>query len=195
MKPVRGFVYFMQQDVTGAVKIGYSGTLRGIEGRLASLQTGSPYPVRLIARTPGTPLLERALHKKFGQHRLRGEWFVPCPELLTELAQFQASPDSPTPAAAELEPLARQRRLQAQRRPRGVVEKKGRWYYRPPSTWERIQRAARGLPETIPLGKADTVEARRKWAALQEEPRVFRVEPVASIERAEQDQTLRSENL
>jgi hypothetical protein len=52
------------------------------------------------------------------------------------------------------------------RRPPGVVEKKGRWYYRPTSHREREERAAKGLPETIPLGEADTVEARTRWAEL-----------------------------
>jgi hypothetical protein len=28
------------------------------------------------------------------------------------------------------------------------------------------KRSAKGLPETIPLGEADTVEARKKWAEL-----------------------------
>lgn len=51
-------------------------------------------------------------------------------------------------------------------RPQGVIEKKGRWYYRPTSHRERAERAAKGLPETIPLGKAETVEARTQWAVL-----------------------------
>ena len=57
--------------------------------------------------------------------------------------------------------MARQSKL-----PPGVVQKKGRWYYRPTSERERAERAAKRLPETIPLGEADTVEARTKWAEL-----------------------------
>jgi hypothetical protein len=52
------------------------------------------------------------------------------------------------------------------RRPEGVVEKKGRWYYRPTSARERAERAVKGLPETVPLGRAGTIEARMKWAEL-----------------------------
>ncbi len=52
------------------------------------------------------------------------------------------------------------------RRPEGVIEKKGRWYYRPTSERERAERAARGLPETIPLGPAESVEARKTWAEI-----------------------------
>jgi site-specific recombinase XerD len=52
------------------------------------------------------------------------------------------------------------------RRPEGVIEKKGRWYYRPTSERERLERARQGLPETTPLGVAGTEEARRKWAEV-----------------------------
>lgn len=52
------------------------------------------------------------------------------------------------------------------KRPEGVVEKKGRWYYRPTSARARKERAGKGLPETIPLGAAGSIEARQKWAEL-----------------------------
>lgn len=52
------------------------------------------------------------------------------------------------------------------KRPEGVVEKKGRWYYRPTSARERAERAGKGLPETVPLGAAGSIEARQKWAEL-----------------------------
>jgi site-specific recombinase XerD len=53
------------------------------------------------------------------------------------------------------------------RKPEGVLEKKGRWYYRPTSERERRERAGAGLPETVPLGAAGSDEARRKWAELR----------------------------
>lgn len=52
------------------------------------------------------------------------------------------------------------------RKPEGVVEKKGRWYYRPTSARERAERAGKGLPETVPLGPAGSEEARKKWAEV-----------------------------
>lgn len=52
------------------------------------------------------------------------------------------------------------------KRPEGVVEKKGRWYYRPTSHRERAERAGKGLPGTTPLGPAGSLEARQKWAEL-----------------------------
>jgi hypothetical protein len=52
------------------------------------------------------------------------------------------------------------------RRPEGVIEKKGRWYWRPTSERERLERARKGLPETVPLGAAGSDAARKKWAEV-----------------------------
>jgi len=64
--------------------------------------------------------------------------------------------------------------MQRRQRPAGVIERKGRWYYRPTSERERLERRQKGLPETIPLGAAESVEARMRWAEL-----TGRREPVA----------------
>jgi len=53
------------------------------------------------------------------------------------------------------------------KRPEGVIEKKGRWYYRPTSERERQERARLQLPETVPLGPAGSEDARRKWAEVR----------------------------
>jgi integrase len=50
--------------------------------------------------------------------------------------------------------------------PAGVRPIKGRWYWQPTSHAERRERKAKGLPASVPLGKAGSVEARRKWAEL-----------------------------
>lgn len=52
------------------------------------------------------------------------------------------------------------------RRPEGVILKKGRWYYRPTSQVERAERARKKLPETIPLGEAGSEAARIRWAQV-----------------------------
>lgn len=54
----------------------------------------------------------------------------------------------------------------AAKKPAGVIERKGRWYYRPTSERERLERKGKGLPETMPLGLAHSVEACTKWAEL-----------------------------
>lgn len=168
MKAAGGLVYFIQQDVTNAIKIGYTANLPSLARRLRSLQLASAYALRLLCRTPGTPSLERELHRQFRAHRLRGEWFSPCAAIAQAIADITEKGNQPTAAALAVAPLARQLRLRRQRRPAGVLEKKGRWYYRPTSMLERAARAAQGLPETIPLGAADTAEARKKWATLRD---------------------------
>lgn len=77
----RGLVYFIQQDVTLAVKIGYTETMTSLAVRLADLQTGSPYPLRVIYQTDGSQEFERRLHRRFREQRLRGEWFAPTMEM------------------------------------------------------------------------------------------------------------------
>jgi hypothetical protein len=72
-------VYFIQSDA-GPIKIGHSDV--GARSRLSQLQTSSPIGLKLLKVLPGTIKLERELHRKFAQYRLRGEWFQPSPELL-----------------------------------------------------------------------------------------------------------------
>lgn len=67
-----GHVYIFQKGRRAVVKIGYSGDH---EGRMASLQTSTPDKMRLIALIPGSRSVEAALHKRFREYRLSGEWF------------------------------------------------------------------------------------------------------------------------
>lgn len=70
-----GFVYFIGPDDwrVGRVKIGFTGSHPNT--RLATFQTGSPFPLAVYAFTPGCYGLERALHETFGVLSLHGEWF------------------------------------------------------------------------------------------------------------------------
>lgn len=72
-------VYFIQQGEDGPVKIGYT---TSIQNRLASLQTGSPYELKLLGFYEGTIEQEKTLHQLFAEERINGEWFDPTPELL-----------------------------------------------------------------------------------------------------------------
>ncbi|MGI9610385.1 MAG: GIY-YIG nuclease family protein [Acidimicrobiia bacterium] len=72
----RTYVYLLQ-DEQAATKIGISGDPRG---RIASLQTGHPEPLRLVkaigCRNAGAArAVERDLHIHFERHRMNGEWF------------------------------------------------------------------------------------------------------------------------
>lgn len=68
--PYRGTVYVV--GFANYVKIGFSIDLFG---RLKALQEGTPELLVVYAKIPGTMADERAFHKRFASHRLRGEWF------------------------------------------------------------------------------------------------------------------------
>lgn len=75
------FVYFIQAG-DGPIKIGVA---TDTKRRLAMLQCGNHEPLTLLAATPGGANVEAALHYRFREHRQRGEWFAPHPDLLTEI--------------------------------------------------------------------------------------------------------------
>jgi hypothetical protein len=70
----RGFVYFIGPDDPQwrIVKIGFSARPWS---RLESLQGWAPFPLRIVAEAPGTPLDEKALHYRFVGCWHYGEWF------------------------------------------------------------------------------------------------------------------------
>lgn len=71
--PVTGVVYFVRAEESQRVKIGFTATEPA--ARVASLQTGSPERLRLVAAVPGSLELERALHELLRGSRIHGEWF------------------------------------------------------------------------------------------------------------------------
>lgn len=88
MKETR--IYFVQmRSPVGEIKIGLT---RDLRARLNALQTGSPYPLRVLAALPGTEAEEHELHTRFADLRLSGEWFRPEPRLLEFVAQLPPAP-------------------------------------------------------------------------------------------------------
>lgn len=77
-----GFVYFIQAEHGGPIKIGYSANP---QNRLAALQTSSPWKLRILALTPGNRWDEDNLHRRLGAHHLRGDWFIDCEAVLAAL--------------------------------------------------------------------------------------------------------------
>lgn len=76
---ITGYIYFVQMDRIGPIKIGIA---KDIGKRLFGLQTGSPYPLRLLCFFPGNEEMEEEIHISFDFIRLEGEWFLPHPKLL-----------------------------------------------------------------------------------------------------------------
>lgn len=73
------FVYFVQSGDDGAIKIGWSSDP---DNRISDLQTGNPVVLRLLCCLIGGASIERALHERFANHRLQGEWFAPHEDIL-----------------------------------------------------------------------------------------------------------------
>lgn len=65
-------VYFLSCEDHPLVKIG---STTGLADRIADLQQGCPYELRLLVAIEGDITLEKKLHLQFGMHRVRGEWF------------------------------------------------------------------------------------------------------------------------
>jgi hypothetical protein len=75
---VPGYVYFIQADIGGPVKIGWA---KDPAKRCRDLQTGSPHRLVVRAFIPGTIGDEARLHRQFRSSRLEGEWFTPTAEM------------------------------------------------------------------------------------------------------------------
>ena len=72
------FVYFIQAGHSGPVKIGVA---YDPVARLRDLQVASHEELRLVGVMLGTPAVESALHQKFAELHIRGEWFKPGKQL------------------------------------------------------------------------------------------------------------------
>lgn len=82
----KGYVYFIFNEASNAVKIGYSA--RPTE-RLAGLQTSNPQPLKLVATVVGDTTDERKYHERFAPYRLKGEWFTLHDELRSLITQLR----------------------------------------------------------------------------------------------------------
>jgi hypothetical protein len=69
------WLYFIMNESTGYVKIGFTYDL---EERLRKIRLGTPEPLTVIHKveTRFYAELEKMLHERFANKRLRGEWFA-----------------------------------------------------------------------------------------------------------------------
>lgn len=70
--PAGPFVYFAQDCVVGAVKVG---TARNPINRLVELQVGNPHLVQILGVVIGGRITEMRYQKMFDKYALRGEWY------------------------------------------------------------------------------------------------------------------------
>ena len=71
------YLYFIRAGNRGAIKIGIA---NNIERRVATLQTGNPFKLNVIALIPcdsrqHAAELEKQIHRFFVKQNIRGEWF------------------------------------------------------------------------------------------------------------------------
>jgi hypothetical protein len=74
-------IYFVQGEITGRVKIGYTKNLIGI--RLQPMVSSSPDKLTYLGGMPGDRKLEKFIQSEFAEHLFHGEWFEENDELLT----------------------------------------------------------------------------------------------------------------
>lgn len=86
-KKYKGFVYFIQGECGGGIKIGFS---KKPEERLKQLQTGYPDTLKILCLVPGNEQTERIFHKQFDAFRLNGEWYKPNNVLLDSINELNA---------------------------------------------------------------------------------------------------------
>lgn len=84
-----GFVYMLQSNIGGNVKIGFS---TDPVSRIRAIQAVNPFQLVVPFSMPGTELMEAAFHTRFAALRQHGEFFEPGPELAKYIDQ-----QSPTP--------------------------------------------------------------------------------------------------
>lgn len=80
-----GYVYFIQGEQGGPVKIGWT---TNILSRIRSLQTGYPYKLILLGSMRGEPKVEARLHRRFRAERISEdrEWFNASRRLIAFIA-------------------------------------------------------------------------------------------------------------
>lgn len=88
-------VYFIQAGAGGPIKIGVA---TDIARRVATLQTGSPEPLVVLATIAGGRAVEGRFHRALSLHRLRSEWFNPTPEV-AQAVDLARRGELPTAAA------------------------------------------------------------------------------------------------
>jgi len=83
-----GFVYFIQEEETDNIKIGFSE--KHPKGRLKEFQTGNSNKLILLGYIEGTYQDESNLHQEFSQERIRtgNEWFRSSPRLKDRIKEL-----------------------------------------------------------------------------------------------------------
>jgi hypothetical protein len=85
LKP-KGYIYFVQGECGGPIKVGYS---KDPDSRFKTLQTGYPDILKMLLIIPGSEKTESYIHKMFDEYRINGEWFKPGEFVLEKIEHFR----------------------------------------------------------------------------------------------------------
>ena len=89
------FIYFVEEEVTGRIKIGVT---KNIKDRLRQMQAHTSSDLKLLVQVevPDAFKIERRLHVTFRDLRIKGEWFSPeiiwFPEALIKIEGYRECP-------------------------------------------------------------------------------------------------------
>lgn len=86
-------IYFIQ-TASGPIKIGLA--KKSPVARMAELQVGNHERLILLTSFVGTSDNELELHKRFAHLNVRGEWFLPAPELLSYIISLSSERTYPS---------------------------------------------------------------------------------------------------
>ncbi len=83
---VNDFVYFMQGENGGTIRIGY--TINPTT-TLKSLESGYPDKLKILLVIPGHSADAIRLQRKFDKHKLKGGWYKPDKEIFDEIERLK----------------------------------------------------------------------------------------------------------
>lgn len=72
------YIYFVR-DASGSIKIGKT---KNVLARISAIRTSHASDLIILGVLKAAPKLEKQLHKRFAEHRIKGEWFTAAPDLL-----------------------------------------------------------------------------------------------------------------
>lgn len=82
---VQYYIYFIQGENGGAIKIGLSNNPKS---RLKQLQTGYPDTLKILLIILGDEKVERQLHEELKLSKLHGEWFKPDENVIDKIKEL-----------------------------------------------------------------------------------------------------------
>lgn len=95
-------LYFIQTDCAeGHIKIGIGAD---VISRMAQMQTGCPYKLKLLKVVKDAAHMEKVLHREFADDNLHGEWFRMTDRLLKVIDALEGF--DPNPPRPSIDPIS-----------------------------------------------------------------------------------------